>query len=165
MVRSRRAWARLGVVLLLVAVLPGPAKVPVAMSFGVALLLPALLDGQAQTSRCKQGVIASDPGPIRFEGLRWDPGPPRKRWRQVRIVVDGAELRSVSYWRRRSEPKVIALKGARLVSVTVSGPNDWNLKRGRMRILDYELGNGAGFRLAIDPSLVDEVTEAIGRSA
>jgi hypothetical protein len=162
---SRQFWTTLIAILLVTALLPTPAKAPVAMVLSGVLLVPAMQRAQVWPMGRTQGEDLAPPdGPIQFAGFIWCSD--RARWSQVRIVIDGPELRSAPYWRLRTPPPtVLTLTAAEPVSARISSRHDLPLKPGRMRILDYRLGDGTALRVAAELSIADEVTAAIRRGA
>ena len=162
LVRSKLAWVAVLAIVLVATIVPTIAKVPVALVLAAFLLVPLLRNLQVRPGIPDEPVTyrASTRG-ISFEGFKGEQGPKGTKWRQVRCVVEGSELRMSSFW-HKGEVEVISIKDARIVGVSPSGVRDLNLKSGRMRILDLELVTLHTLRLAIDCSIEEPVRATLG---
>lgn len=157
---SRRAWVAVVVIVAATALVPAVAKFPVALVLSTLVVVPVLRTLQrGSTDGTPDGGVGRG-RPRHFDGFRGEPGKGRTRWSQVRCLVDGSELRITSFW-RPGRQTVVSLGGAVLTSIQASGPRDMNLKSDRMRIIELELNDGSALRLAVDVSIVDDVTAAL----
>jgi hypothetical protein len=160
LLRSKRAWGALVIILIAAALVPGVAKIPVALVLAALVLVPVLRTLQSQSrDATPDGAVGPDHS-LRFDGLRGEPGKGRTRWSQVRCLVDGSDLRITSFW-QRGKSTVVSLDGAALISIQASSPRDVNLKSGRMRIIEIKLSDASTLRLAVDLSIVDDVKAAL----
>lgn len=160
LLRSKRAWGAVALILVATAVVPSIAKVPVALVLAAVLLAPLLrsLQGRPREGSPRRPV---DPArPVRFDGFQGEPGAKRTRWKHVRCLVEGSDLRISSFW-HAGAPKVVSLDGAVLRSITASGPRDVNLKSDRMRIIELEISDAFTLLLAVDSSIEETVQAAL----
>jgi hypothetical protein len=157
---SKRAWGALAIILIATALLPGVAKIPVALVLAALVVVPALRTLQSQSRDVTPNGRAGLAHSLRFDGFQGEPGKGRTRWSQVRCLVDGSDLRITSFW-RPGRQTVVSLNGAVLTSIQASDPREGNLKSGRMRIIELKLSDASSVRLAVDLSILENVQAAL----
>lgn len=165
MVRSWKVWVALLAIALGTAVLPGAAKVPVALAVGVVFLAPVLreLRDPAVTAAIQSGRAHDPTQQVEFAAhASSSRRQGRPKWRQLHCTLRGSALHTQSYWRwSRTPAEIISIKSAKITSVTASQIRRDGLKTDLYRIIDLQLAHSASLRLAVDREVADTVQAAI----